>query len=264
MINRIYISKEFVRSDFKSKERREALAFAILLKLKFRSSTLHYDRERDGKTKLRALAPFFRMGNVKLMRAIKNGLKFEYLRQEGNLIIANKVKCLDYHNYYINFDGQKNYEIKDIEKELEKAFVYCHIETLEYLVHKKDNPKNFKSVKQAKKDSLKLELYGIKEDSIVDNKVSYKTWATHLGVSRSYAISLIKEMVKEGRIGVSHYFEEIGDKDLTITDKKEIVKVFGGFVRGLLNPRTNKIENVLQLSNKYSLNERNNVKYLRA
>lgn len=97
---KIYLSvqeSEYVLND---KERLEAFAFAVLIKLNFNSSAVR-------SSKIRYCKELFHIGTTRMTRIIRNGISFGYLRREGNIIIANSIKS-------------KKFNVK-----LERKFTYC-------------------------------------------------------------------------------------------------------------------------------------------
>jgi hypothetical protein len=97
MTNKIYLSIQEANTALDDKYRLEALAFALLVKLNFNSSAIK-------SPKIRCCKEMFHIGSTRMSRIIRNGLKYGYLRREGNLIIANSI-----HSKKFNVSIERKY-----------------------------------------------------------------------------------------------------------------------------------------------------------
>ena len=262
----MYLSLNILEEAVQSKSRLEALAFCMQVKGVYSSSALHYTRARGDRSHLEAVCRVFSIGKVKLSRLIKNGLKYGYLRQEGDLIIANKITAKDYKiNINIESYNKANDNIR-IQKMLQKAFIVNHIRKVEYVAHTfiraRGRITDLKQLKSRKKNIARwekeLERCGVKKNSKVSGRISYETLAGKCNITRQRAILLVNELIEEGIISKEYFFKEqkVFFEKNELADKIYLDKVQGnsrqrGYLRRFFNPITNKIGLFIQLSNIY-------------
>lgn len=124
--NKIYLSISESKVASQDKERLEALSFAILIKLNFNSSAIKYSN-------IRYCKELFHIGTTRIMRILKNGYKYGYLKKIDNTIIACKIKKENDFNIIIKRnntykDNKKIiYKINDIVDLVRKSVLVNHI-----------------------------------------------------------------------------------------------------------------------------------------
>lgn len=79
-----------------NKDRLEALAFALLIKLTFQNSIVK-------STSIRKLTYIFRMGWTKLSKVLKNALRYGYIVKEGDIYFAPSLKQRGSFNKKLKF-----------------------------------------------------------------------------------------------------------------------------------------------------------------
>lgn len=104
----IYLSTKIASEAVSSKEMAEALAFALCIKLTFVSS-------RVQSATVRRCKALFHVGQDRISRMIKNGIKYGYLVRDGQDLIAVSLKTPE--SYHVRLDFQLNtYKFQTEEK----------------------------------------------------------------------------------------------------------------------------------------------------
>lgn len=126
-IRKLYVSTKVLAEAVCDKERLEALAFSLAVKLVFRSSVLL-------SANICEIRKFLKVGSKVASRVRKDGIAFGYLvPQRGGGLIAVPVRERNCFNVAITFERTKNeerqclYSLKEIKDELRKAFLLNHI-----------------------------------------------------------------------------------------------------------------------------------------
>lgn len=83
-MRKLLVGTDMLRFVAGNRDRIDALAFAIMIKQERINSTITGTSQRN-------LKKIFHMGSDTLRRVIENGMKYGFLRREGNRIIANKI-----------------------------------------------------------------------------------------------------------------------------------------------------------------------------
>lgn len=249
------ISTGLLDEAIQDKYRLESLAFAMQLKGVFISGALHNRNQSD----LKAL---FRMGNDKLTRLINNGLKFGYLRQEGDVLIATPIRDEKRHIKLKLSSFNKVNSNLSIQKSLRKAYIVNHIRIIENLSHTfigaegETTPDNMRNRKKFQKQ---LSSYGVRVGSKVTGRLSYIRIAEILSISKRSAIQLINELVKEGVISKEYVFvEQDCYFDHSIEGDALYLANFNdskGHLVRFVCPITGELSLYIQYSNKYSINK---------
>ena len=270
---RYYISTYSVKELSQSNERIEAMAFAVLIKGMYRSSCLHFSRDRDGRKNYRGLSYLFKMGHIKIRRLINSGIKFGYLRVEGDYIFANQLKTMDYHNFNLDIDDDFDFAEKGshakITRKLREAMVLLKLDTNRYLKHTQELARenlvkgNSKVIKAQIKTRERAKKYGLKYEGEVHDRVAYLTWATYLAVSRTKAIEIINDMVGCGLISKKENLTKVDvDTNLSVQCRKALTETVGGFILYIRDSFNNTVNAFYQQSNSYKTNKVNIISYL--
>lgn len=91
----IYLSSEIANEAVRDKSKLESLAFSMMIKLVFKSSTLKSKN-------IRYCKELFHIGTSKMSRVMKGALKYGYIRIENGRVIANPFK--EYKAYNVKVD----------------------------------------------------------------------------------------------------------------------------------------------------------------
>lgn len=124
--DKIYLSINEAKYAIQDKEHLEALAFAILIKINFNSSAIKYSN-------IRYCKELFHIGTTKMVRILKNGIEYGYLKKIDNTIVACKIKRYNEFNIIINRsktykeNKQIVYKISDIIDLIRKSVLINHI-----------------------------------------------------------------------------------------------------------------------------------------
>lgn len=256
------ISLDILKEAIQDKSRLESLAYALQLKGMFVSSTLHNRKQGD----LKAL---FRMGNIKLSRCIKNGLKYGYLRLDGDMLVSNKLTDrsmrikLRFSSFNTTNDNLR------IQNELRKALIVNQIRIIESINHTFIRARGWVTDLKVykKRDSYEKQLrgYGLRKHSKVTGRLSYQRVAELVNVSRKQAIKLVNELIADGIISKELQFEEQKryfdysiEGDASYLDKKQGKGRQRGHLVRMFNPVNGQMSLFVQYSNKYSINSTQN------
>lgn len=204
----LYIDRIELSEAFKSKERFEALVFAVCVKLNFQNSIVY-------KTDFRSLKAFFKIGQTRLTRILKNGRKYGYINVKDNVLSANKLRSTDAYNYRLVFDF-KTYKftdnvhsaflMKDVADFLRKQIILNYVaqqnfkENMSNTLASRDaeycNGKQYKkAVKQRNNKYMNLR---ISNDYTKHNLISRSRFAKVANCSKSKAKRLVNEMCVSG------------------------------------------------------------------
>lgn len=244
------ISIELLEEAIQNKDRKEALAFCLKVKGMFGSSTLI-------KRNYSELQKLLRMSYNKTKRCIENALKFGYMREEGNLYIANRFSIGLCVKLSIK-EVEKPNAVLYIVRELEKAMMLVHIGRINYVTHSKISASNPKSVVEFKKGKARLKKCGVNCNDNVTGRVSYIRLAEIAYIPRKRAIMLIRELVNSGVLSKEYFYEEQdvlfpknGNSDDIYLDSVSTKNKRGYLIRMMVN---GKISLFIQLSNIFKLN----------
>lgn len=201
MIQRIRIDMNELRASVSSKERLEALAFCVLIKLNFVNSEMY------GATS-RRMCEFFGMGATKLTRCVRNAIRFGYIKREGGSIIANRLRgesgyeyfmMQEFYTFSFNETGKSVYRIKNIEDTLRKAVLLNHIKMQNqscetHCTADSDNAYNRKEMRRIRR--RKNCLY----KNYANEKLGINRIKSVVSTGRNKAIRLKNELVRSGEI----------------------------------------------------------------
>ncbi len=181
----------------------ESLAFAMMVKLTFVNSRI------KGET-VKRCKEIFGIGSARMCRIIKNGIKYGYLRREGNIIIANSLKSEKSYHFHNDFkaltasraktdekDGvQCQYKLKDIIALIREAVLLNHISKQSECsdtINTLENPKTLKSLKKAKKWQGRMRLLKDKACERLSNRRIMDITHTSLYHSRNIIRSIVSK-----------------------------------------------------------------------
>lgn len=188
----LYLSINNAKEAIQSKDRLEALAFAIQIKTAFVSSRLHKDHINTLKSK-------FNVGYDRLVRMIENGLRYGYLKRSNGFILANKLYEKKDICIKINLD-QKIYSNNQIKELIQRSVILDHINKVDFinntLIQTTDTKKGYKARKRAVKKLYKY-VRTIPTELI---RLSYIRIAQIANITRQKAIEFISIMVQKGII----------------------------------------------------------------
>jgi hypothetical protein len=164
----------------------EALALVLCIKGLYYSSHVH-------KSDMRSLKKLLKCGQEKLSRSIKTAKSLGWIIENNGLIAK---PCSD-NSENIQFEC-KNLTLSNVENEIRKLVITNHIskwQKVNSLYKEAKQPKTLKQFKSAKKRLIK---WGCQ--NYVAKGLSYTAFKKELGVSKSKAIELIKELTLDGKI----------------------------------------------------------------
>lgn len=207
MIRTLRLSVKVANEAVSSKERLEALAFAMMIKLTFVSSSVQsptYDRLRS----------IFGMGNAKLKRLITNGLKYGYLKRVNGALYATPIKEVGF-NEYLKFpfktasflpEVKCSFKHKDIKNKIRSTVIQNHIRKqteCNVTIKKASAPKNANQLRSAKrklkrKRCKEFVCYGLsnKRLSEVSNSSLYATKVVMKGLVSFGILRANKEYIE--------------------------------------------------------------------
>lgn len=261
---KLYISIEESVSAFQSKEKAEAYIFAMLIKASSLSS-------RINNPAIRSIKSILHIGNTKCCRALNNALKYEYVRYEGQTLVANilkenkdNVRPIFFERATRNQNGTLscNVSFREMEKLIREQVIINHV--------KKQNlcEKTYKAVTEGEKDGEKLTVAQVKVYRRRKNRLSH-TKEFHKGLSlakvmgilqtsRYTARKMMRELVYSGKLIKNEVLDEtsIDPKNFGRQARRYMKEIgYGGyflFVNGKI---------MCQRSNVYICNDNLNAKY---
>lgn len=190
-----------------NKDRHDALAFALLVKITFADSIIK-------STSIRKLTKIFRMGWKRLSRVLNNALHYGYIVKEGETYFVQPLKQRGSFNKKLVFtkgtlslskDGRTEYRFNEIKKIIRK-------ETLKNHIRKQSDFLDTASVvnapvddKEYRRNKARLKrmsgLTSVSDDLLKDSaRLSINRIMKVTGTKRSTAKKLVKEMVAKGEI----------------------------------------------------------------
>lgn len=231
----------------------EALAFAVLIKQKFVSSSLHYSKKRWNKTNTRALCKMFKISQSKLQQVTSNGLKLGLLRKDNDCIIANPLR--EYNTLRVKIPFAKRfYTLKDVVRVLRNAWATYYISRVNFVEYKVNMHKGGVDSVKSKSEykALKKDIAPI-YDSIrgFSSNISYETIANECNITRLEAIRVINTLeakgtiTKEKNIAVKPYLPQ-GSLNL-------LNELKGQFFFNSVNKRTGELVTLVQYPNSYKV-----------
>lgn len=266
----IYMKKRFINIGISesieavgTKDRLEAFAFALLVKLTFVDS-------RIKSTSIRQMTFIFRMGWTKLKRVLNNAQKYGYIVREGDSYFVPTLKQCGSFNYKARFvfcplshteDGRTAYKLCNLMDEIRKVVLKNHIKKQESFydtalgVNAPGDDKEYRT--KRKRLKRMCGITSVSDEMLKKSRrLSIRRSMTVMGTKRSTTRRLIKEMIEAKEI--TREFENIP----TGIDPKQIegdyfmqqaiykANRLGGYIhifRGAV---------YIQVANRYSLSER--------
>ena len=158
MDKKIYLSIKEANSALDDKYRLEALAFCLLVKMSFISSSIKSPSIRKCKEK-------FHIGSCRMSRILKNGIKYGYFKKVDNNIVATRIRS--HKEYNIIIERKRTYSelnkipytLRDIIDLIRKSVLLNHIskqsDCTDTLIQRQ-NPSSTKEYKRAMKRVRKL------------------------------------------------------------------------------------------------------------
>jgi len=245
MKRKIYLSISKASASIQSKDRVEALAFAIQIKGLYVSSMLTNTQKSKLKEK-------FNIGHEKLSRLIENGLKYGYLREFNGFLIANKLYAKCELVITLDFNSELPlYSNKQIKELIQRAIIINQINKVEYLNNTIQKTTDKKLHWKQRKLAMKKLYRYVRTISGEFIGISYDRLAEVAGITRLKAIEFIKVLVDKGVINKKLTFIATGINAIS-KDKSIQHSYKSGENCGYLR----KINSMyfLQLSNTYSVN----------
>lgn len=167
MKRRIYLSVPLIAEATKDKSRLDALAFAVMIKETFVSSSI----QSPTYSRLRSI---FHMGNDKLRRLVTNGCKYGYLRFDNGFLVANKLSNekeykikVDTAFYTASFTKKNEcvFKHKDIKELILKSAILNHINKVNDCYDTSQKAQNPNNVREYKKARARLKCMHSKKSS---------------------------------------------------------------------------------------------------
>lgn len=239
----IRLSVDLAKEALGSKEREEALAFAISIKFRFVSSTL-----KGNYTTKKHLKTLFKIGDKKLTRILDNAVDFGYIRFDGDRIIANKLYSDLDLTYTIHVD-RKILLNKDAVKLLRHAVAVNHVGILTFYSDRKNRQANPKTIGDVKmRNGKQYFSTGISNYRMAE-VLSCKVWK---------AKQILKELTVKGTFTKKEQYKP------TLIKGHINLRIWNQFANdGVFIKRRNGIL-VQQLANKYTLNDKTLIRFFNA
>lgn len=205
MKQRLYLSIKVANEAIQSKERIEALAFSMLIKLTFVSSNV----QSASVARCKAI---FGMGSTKMSRIIKNAIKFGYIKRNGRDLIAMPFKgsknyCvkLDFSCLTASFTGVNvcQYSIKDLIRIIKQSVLLNHIRKTNDCADtfkNSSNPKNKSVLAKAKRKIKRMQCNKFYGECLSIQRVMSIT-----NTKRTNARNLISDLASKGLVDKSEY-----------------------------------------------------------
>lgn len=190
MVKKLYLSIELAQESIQSKDRLEALAFNIMIKHKYTSSTVN-------NATIRKCKETFGIGSTRMSRIIKNGLEYGFLKRFGNHLIAQKIKS-DGLNCLIEFED-RDYSLTEIMDIIRNSVLLNHIRKKTFVsdtIRKARDPKNQQELRAANK--RKKRMPNLDENSSVG--LSNKRIAQITNTKLYRAKKLIRNLVASKKV----------------------------------------------------------------
>lgn len=247
------ISVEELRGS--SQEKLEAMAFNLLIKLKFRSSSYHKSGDVEGVilNGYRRLKSVFNLGYQKANRVLNNGLKYGYITDNGDSYIANPLR--NKGDYSVKIKLGLDYKIKDIQDVLlnvlvtDKVMSVNHLAYTYNLLHGKVNSLKECKLRRKLKKELKLKYDANRG---FQNIISYNTLGKQLKISKYKAIRAMKTLVGKKTIKKEYNIDVIKGK-VASRDERIGYNMFEyGFMFNLIDKGVEKT--AIQYANSYFVN----------
>ena len=196
----IYLSIEMAKDALSSKEKLEALAFAIQIKYMFVSSTL-----KGKNTTKKHLKALFKIGDAKLTRCLINAEKYNYIRIQDNIIVANRLYGDKEVCYVIDIPSRNSLILnKQAERLIKEAVLIDQIKKMDYMrdVHEQEEERLTIEDKNKSCTPEHTKRYGL----------SYDTISKKLNISRIQAINIVKGLRSKGIISKAENFYTLDAK----------------------------------------------------
>lgn len=191
----------FATESVTSKEMIESLAFAMMVKLTFVNSKIK-------RATVKRCKSIFGIGSARMCRIIRNGIKYGYLRREGDMIVANSLKSEKSYHFHKDFEAltasrtemdedgeiQCKYKLNDIIALIREAVLLNHISKQSECtdtINTLQNPKTNKQLKKAKKWQGRMRLNKDKSCERLSNKRIMDITRTSLYYSRKLIRSIV-------------------------------------------------------------------------
>lgn len=250
-------------SAVNDKDRLEALAFALLIKLTFVDSVVK-------STSIRQLTFIFRMGWTRLSRVLNNALQYGYVVKEGDIYFVPTLKQRGSFNKRMEFDfvpfsktedGRSAYRLNALMKEIRKIVWKNHIKKQRAFCDTAlsvDSPSDDKEYKRSRGRLKRMcGITRISKDTIQSSsRLSIRRSMQVMGASRSMTKRLINQMIADG--DVVRHFENIPlsmdhkelEKDYALQQAVYRANEIGGHIHIF------KSAVYIQVANHYSLSEK--------
>ena len=226
----IHLSVGEAARAVRSKEALEGLAFAVMIKMAFRSSRVNNPTNRN-------LMSIFRMGSAKTARVLKNALDNGYVRRDGKTIVARPVKADGDFTCKFSFDvptdGECPMRIKAVIDGIRAAIVLNHVKkqnkcgnTFNALTTGRDEDGNYISYRRQKsayRRFTRMSLTHSFHDGLSNGRIMQLTNTKRyterklLGLMLKSGVILRRECIEETGIDpanfckqASEYMREIG------------------------------------------------------
>lgn len=210
----IYIGISECVLAVRNKDRLEALAFALLVKLTFVDSIIK-------STSIRQLTHIFRMGWTRLSRVLDNALRYGYIVKEGDTYFVPTLKQRGTYNKRLEFnivpfsktgDGRCVYTLNALMKEIRKNVWKNHINKQKAFCDTAlvvDAPADDKEYKRGRARLKRMcGIVSVSPDMLKKSKrLSIRRSMDIMGAKRTMTKTLINEMIRNGE--VTRSFENV-------------------------------------------------------
>lgn len=244
----LYISSSLASEAVHSKERLEALAFAVCVKRTFVSSYIKNATTRRCKD-------IFGIGSTRMCRIIRNGLEYGYLRRDGDSLVALPVRGEKEFNIRIESElmtfsrtrrAECQYRLKDIADAIRKAALLYHISKQTSCVDTTKKARGvygYKPMRNALRKIKSMRCSGEAYEGLSNRRVM-NIVGTGLNKARNLVRNLVsdKSVVKHERYAKT----ALKAKDFSI-EENDVAAKFG--LNGFMFPKNGNV--YLRLSNAY-------------
>ena len=224
-MRQIYLSIDLAKRAIQDKYYLEALAFNILIKKEFVSSSLHCATVRGCRER-------FGFGMNKMSRILRNGQAYGLLRVDtipsGKILVATKIKGKGY-NVRLDFEDRE-YRLSEVIDMIRNSVLLNHIKIQNLVsdtIKDAENPSSMKMQREAKK---KLKRMAVNKNRRLPNGLSNKRIVEITNTNLYRAKILIRKLVASGKVIKEEVIKPTGIKqDFYYTDFEKWRKKTGGF-----------------------------------
>lgn len=244
----LYISSSLATEAVHSKERLEALAFAICVKRTFVSSTVKNATTRRCKD-------IFGVGSTRMCRILKNGVKYGYLRRDGDSLVALPVRGEKEFNIRIESElltfsrtrrAECQYKLKDIADTIRKAALLYHISKQTSCVDTTKKARGvygYKPMRNALRKIKSMRCSGEAYEGLSNRRVM-----NIVGTGLNKARNLVRNLVADKLVDKKERYVKTALKSFNFNMSENVVAAKYG-LNGFMFPKNGNV--YLRLSNAY-------------